>query len=131
MSAPSTGPMAMPRKVAAPMRPSARERRVPVVEVAGAGRGHRQDGAGAGALDDATEDEHLQRLRSTTHERACSEDEQRQDHQVGQAEAIGGASSQGHGRDVGHQVGSDDPRGTPQLGPAGKVEEDVAAGPRR
>ena len=91
---------------------------VAAVEVARAGRGERQDGAGAGALDDAAEDEHLQGGGGAADERPECEQQQRQDHQPRQAETVCRAPSQRHGRDVGHEIGRDDPGSAAQLVPA-------------
>ena len=130
-SAPSSGPMAMPRNVAALTRPMRSRARVPGVEVAGAGRGQRHDGARAGALDGARHDHLLERLGSARRATSrCAKMARAPIMRVGRSEAVRGPACQRRGRDVGDEVGRDDPRGAAQVLPAGEVDDDAGQGHR-
>ena len=129
IAAPSTGPAAMPRKVSAPITPSARGRAAPSYRWDAAARRDRDQRAAADGLDEAGEDQQLERRRRAREQRAEREHDERPEEQPAGAEQVGEPTRDRHRDHVHQQVAVDDPRRLAEAGPAGEVDDDGRAGP--
>ena len=96
-----------------------------IEEVSGGGRGEREDGARAGALNDPRGNQGIQALGGAGGKAADGKGAQAEAVQRGEVETVGCAAGQRHDRDIGNQVAVDDPRGAAQLSPIGQVVDDL------
>ena len=89
---------------------------VPFEQVRDGGRGHRYECAASQRLDQARDDQCVERLRQAGEQRADRERDQGRQEQPPCAPHIGQPARQRHRDDVGQQVAVDDPGRAPQLG---------------